>query len=151
MSSQRQLNGWLLSVLMASNYILLTIAYPQNEIYSKRLQTLNGYSSNNQEFSPVYKHDEAQETGRKLAVKPNASKKVALDDIDADLDTNQIQEAPNGFSWSNMLSTFLNMFFSGGNIAPSKSDDIENSGGFAGSPWANVISMGKLYPIFSFF
>ncbi|KAI9579288.1 hypothetical protein GQX74_004760 [Glossina fuscipes] len=142
MSSQRQLNGWLLSVLMASNYILLTIAYPQNEIYSKRLQSLNGYSSSNQEFSPVYKHDESQETGRKLAVKPNASKKVALDDIDADLDTNQIQEAPNGFSWSNMLSTFLNMFFSGGNIAPSKSDDIENSGGFAGSPWANVISMG---------
>uniref|UniRef100_A0A1A9WJS8 Uncharacterized protein n=1 Tax=Glossina brevipalpis TaxID=37001 RepID=A0A1A9WJS8_9MUSC len=156
MSSQRQLNGCLIFMLMASNYILLTIAYPQNEIYSKRLQSSNGYSSssssssssisssgnNNQQFSPIYKHDEIKETGRKLAVKPNASKKVALDDIDADLDSNQIQEAPNGFSWSNMLSTFLNMFFSGGNIAPSKSDDIENSGGFAGSPWANVISMG---------
>lgn len=45
---------------------------------------------------------------RKFAEKPNALKKVALDDIDDDLQTNQLQDG--GFSWSNMLGKpfFLN-------------------------------------------
>lgn len=41
---------------------------------------------------------EAQE--RKFAEKPNALKKVAIDDLD-DIQTNSISDS--GFSWSNML------------------------------------------------
>lgn len=41
---------------------------------------------------------------RKFAEKPNALKKVALDDID-DIQTNSISDG--GFSWSNMLGKYL--------------------------------------------
>lgn len=41
---------------------------------------------------------------RKFAEKPNALKKVALDDID-DIQTNSISDG--GFSWSNMLGKHL--------------------------------------------
>ena len=44
--------------------------------------------------------NQALDGDRKFAEKPNAMKKVALDDID-DIQTNQISEG--GFSWSNML------------------------------------------------
>lgn len=53
--------------------------------------------------SPQYYAGAApSEDNRKFAEKPNAMKKVALDDID-DIQTNQIQDS--GFSWSNMLGT----------------------------------------------
>lgn len=82
---------------------------------------------------------------RKFAEKPNALKKVALDDIDADIQTNQIQD--NLFSWSNMIGSLMTMLFNnaqmGGNFAPSKSDDIDATSQIPPSPWTNVISVGE--------
>ncbi|KAH8307784.1 hypothetical protein KR018_000635, partial [Drosophila ironensis] len=119
--------------IVASNCLLMTFAFPQQEVYQRQHQVTQ---------SPVYR-DEA--VARKFAVKPNASKKVALDDIEDDLETNQIQETvggPGGFTWSNMLSTVMTMFFNNAVNAPTKSDDVDTSIGLGGSPWANVISMG---------
>lgn len=84
-----------------------------------------------------------EEINRKFAEKPNALKKVALDDIDDDIQTNQIQETGLGFSWTNMLGTMLQMLFpGGGNNSPTKSDDIDNNVGFTQSPWTNLLSVG---------
>ncbi|XP_075145828.1 uncharacterized protein LOC142220531 isoform X1 [Haematobia irritans] len=135
MIQQSRMNAYFVLAIVATNCILLTYAYPQSEIAHRRLLT----SRSQQLQSPVY--NPAAEEARKYAVKPNASKKVALDAVEDDIETNQIQEAPNGFSWSNMLSTVLTMFFNGGANSPTKSDDVDNIG-FGGSPWANVISMG---------
>uniref|UniRef100_A0A0K8WC11 Uncharacterized protein n=1 Tax=Bactrocera latifrons TaxID=174628 RepID=A0A0K8WC11_BACLA len=136
MLNQRRLYSYLLLLIVSTNCLLLSYAYPQNEVYQRKL-------SQEMQQSPVYQST-AESTGRKYAVKPNASKKVALDDVEDDGDVvNQLSETPTGFSWSNMLSTVLTMFFNGAANAPSKSDDIDNSVGFGGSPWANVISMGE--------
>ncbi|XP_076242976.1 uncharacterized protein LOC143184543 [Calliopsis andreniformis] len=78
---------------------------------------------------------------RKFAEKPNAMKKVALDDLD-DVSTNQIQEGGStGFSWSNMLSMLMQMLLgqTGGVTGPSKNDIDE---GAPPSPWANLLSVG---------
>lgn len=99
---------------------------------------LNGPS----EYVPSVRYEEGN---RKFAEKPNALKKVALDDIDDDIQTNQISDnGVGGFSWTNMLGTLMTMFFNNaGNLQPSKSDDLEtNGGGLSQSPWANVISIG---------
>lgn len=81
---------------------------------------------------------------RKFAEKPNAMKKVALDDLDDDIQTNQIGDSPNGFSWSNVMGSVLQMIFNGGLMAgPNKSDDIEPAPAFAASPWAQIFSVGK--------
>lgn len=70
----------------------MTFAYPQQ--FSQ--QQIASYQQPQQNrFIP------ASDEGRKYAEKSNALKKVALDDIDDDLQTNQISD--NGFSWSNML------------------------------------------------
>lgn len=94
------------------------------------------------EFVPSVRYEEDD---RKFAEKPNALKKVALDDIDEDIQTNQISDnGGGGFSWTNMLGTLMTMFFNNAaNIQPTKSDDLETNGGLATSPWANVISIGK--------
>lgn len=58
---------------------------------------------------PTYAEPEA----RKLAVKSNSIKKVALDDVE-DLQTNQISESTGGgggFSWSNLLGNEFNLNF----------------------------------------
>ncbi|XP_031771169.1 uncharacterized protein LOC100863284 isoform X2 [Apis florea] len=78
---------------------------------------------------------------RKFAEKPNAMKKVALDDLD-DISTNQIQEGSStGFSWSNMLSMLMQMILgqTGGVTGPSK-NEIDD--GAPASPWANLLSVG---------
>ncbi|XP_034114504.1 uncharacterized protein LOC132785699 isoform X2 [Drosophila nasuta] len=137
MLDQRKLNAYLLLSIVASNCLLLTYAYPQQEVYQRQQQL-----SQSQSQSPVYR---PESSARKFAVKPNASKKVALDDIEEDIDGNQIQESiggPGGFTWSNMLSTVMTMFFNNAANAPTKSDDVDSSIGLGGSPWANVISMG---------
>lgn len=101
-------------------------------------QPLNGPS----EFVPSAQFEAADD--RKFAEKPNALKKVQLDDIDEDIQTNQIQDSNNGFSWTNMLGTLMTMFFNNANVGPTKSDDVDTStGGGAVTPWANVISVGK--------
>ncbi|XP_048511476.1 uncharacterized protein LOC105692434 isoform X2 [Athalia rosae] len=79
---------------------------------------------------------------RKFAEKPNAMKKVALDDLE-DVSTNQIQEGgSSGFSWSNMLGMVMQMLLgqTGGNVGPSK-NDIDD-GGVPPSPWAQMLSVG---------
>lgn len=78
---------------------------------------------------------------RKYAEKPNAMKKVVLDDID-DLNANTIQEGSNtGFSWGNMLGILMQMLLgpSTGVSSPSKNDIDDN---VQPSPWSNLISMG---------
>jgi len=138
MWNQRKVHAYLLLSIVASNCLLMTYAFPQQEVYQRQHQVTQ---------SPVYRDESV---ARKFAVKPNASKKVALDDIEDDLETNQIQESvggPGGFTWSNMLSTVMTMFFNGAVNSPTKSDDVDSSIGLGGSPWANVISMGKIHII----
>lgn len=142
MLDQRKINAYLLLSIVASNCLLLTYAYPQQEVYQRQLQQQQQQQLT-QSQSPVYR---PESSGRKFAVKPNASKKVALDDIEDDIEGNQIQESvggPGGFTWSNMLSTVMTMFFNGAANAPTKSDDVDGPIGLGGSPWANVISMGE--------
>ncbi|XP_067633388.1 uncharacterized protein [Eurosta solidaginis] len=140
MFNQRKLHAYLLLSIVTTNCLLLTYAYPQNEVYQR--QQLQQAEQSQTQRSPIYR-SAAESTGRKYAVKPNASKKVALDDVEEEGDVvNQISETPTGFSWSNMLSTVLTMFFQGAANSPTKSDDVDNSVSFGGSPWANVISIG---------
>ncbi|XP_057329142.1 uncharacterized protein LOC130669990 isoform X1 [Microplitis mediator] len=78
---------------------------------------------------------------RKFAEKPNAMKKVALDDLD-DIGSNQLQETNGtGFSWSNMLGMIMQMLLgqTNGFTGPSK-NDIDD--GAPSSPWANLLTMG---------
>ncbi|XP_011504899.1 PREDICTED: uncharacterized protein LOC105367800 isoform X4 [Ceratosolen solmsi marchali] len=81
------------------------------------------------------------EEARKFAEKPNAMKKVALDDIE-DISTNSIQEGGGtGFSWSNMLGMLMQMLLgqTSGIASPSKNEIDE---GVPASPWANLLSVG---------
>jgi hypothetical protein len=154
MTNQRQVAGWSLFTLLVSHCLLMTFAYPQQF----QQQQIASYQQPQQNrFIPAA---QVPEEARKYAEKSNALKKVALDDIDDDIQTNQISD--NGFSWSNMLGNVekeesidefnccfnplgmvMQMFFNGANGAqniPTKSDDIDN--GIAPSPWANIISVG---------
>ncbi|XP_058061247.1 uncharacterized protein LOC131211687 [Anopheles bellator] len=118
MTRQTEMSLFML-VLVLANIMICTWAYPQ--------------------------HHTTDIGQRKFAEKPNAIKKVALDEID-EIQTNQIQDG--GFSWSNMLGILMQMIFNGGGgggggNAPTKSDDIDNGvSSFGQSPWANVISVG---------
>lgn len=145
-----QVHGWVLFSLLFSS---LVFAYPQaqtNQISSQYLPMARQSNGNQQQYKqqlqPMYEDSmNFNENDRKFAEKPNALKKVALDDIDEDIQTNQISD--NGFSWTNMLGSLMTMFFNNAqNIGPNKSDDLDN-GNFAPSPWANVISVGELRPI----
>lgn len=84
--------GWSLLVLLCSSSVLHTIAHahPQNH----QPQAQDGFVPSRVAQVPTIRIE------RKFAEKPNAMKKVVLDEID-DIQTNQIQEG--GFSWSNML------------------------------------------------
>lgn len=128
MSSQKAA-GWTLVSILICNFVLIH-AYPQNHPSHTQIQS-------HQQQPSYYTNPQLN---RKFAEKPNAIKKVALDDID-DIQTNQIQDG--GFSWSNMLGMLMQMVFNNNNNnAPTKSDDIDNGGSFPQSPWANVISVG---------
>lgn len=94
MTNQRQVVGWSLLVVVLSHCLLMTFAYPQQ--FSQ--QQLAAYQHPQNRFIPAAP---VPEGSRKYAEKSNALKKVALDDIDDDIQTNQISD--NGFSWSNML------------------------------------------------
>lgn len=80
-----QATGWSLALLICSSCVIQTLAYaqPSSEFVPARGPQL-----------PSVRIE------RKFAEKPNAMKKVALDEID-DIQTNQIQDG--GFSWSNFL------------------------------------------------
>lgn len=82
--------GWFLLGFVVSHCVIVTIALPQQFSPSTQQQ---------QRFGQI------KDSTRKFAEKPNTLKKVALDDIDEDIQTNQISD--NGFSWSNMIGTPL--------------------------------------------
>lgn len=167
---QNTVTGWTLFTLLVSSSVLSVIAYPQVCIPSDRFfsESWNHFSFKIQATSNIaaqyrppqlpqqkplngpseYVPSVRYEDDRKFAEKPNALKKVALDDVDDDIQTNQISDnGVGGFSWTNMLGTLMTMFFNNAaNIQPTKSDDFETNGGLATSatsPWANVISIGK--------
>lgn len=90
----KQSIGWALFALITTSSIVSTISFPQHH-------TEGGFVPARTPQVP------AQRIERKFAEKPNAIKKVALDDLD-DIQTNQISETSNasGFSWSNLLGSF---------------------------------------------
>ncbi|XP_011147243.1 uncharacterized protein LOC105187852 isoform X2 [Harpegnathos saltator] len=97
------------------------------------------HSQYNQQFPQQYQQQVREE--RKFAEKPNAMKKVAIDDLE-DISTNSIQEGgSSGFSWSNMLGMLMQMLLgqTGGATGPSK-NEIDD--GASASPWANLLSVG---------
>lgn len=138
---QKSMSLWLIFVVLLSNAILSAFAYPHMQTVSRTDYSEQNVIANNGGY-PESQHQQNL-SQRKFAVKPNASKKVALDDIDEDVEPNQLQEN-NSFSWTNVLSTVMQMFFNNGYNAPSKSDDLDVSvsSGLAPSPWTNVISIG---------
>ncbi|KAK4887024.1 hypothetical protein RN001_003295 [Aquatica leii] len=83
----------------------------------------------------------AERIERKFAEKPNAIKKVALDNV-SDLETNAIEDSSqNSFSWSNILGVIMHMLFTPAAPAgPNKSEGLDDS--VAPSPWANLLSVG---------
>lgn len=139
MNHHPQLAGWSLFALIVSQCFLATVSYPQ---LKQNSQQISGFQPIPQQNRFITAGEVAETDSRKFAEKPNALKKVALDDIDEDIQTNQISDG--GFSWSNMLGMVMQMFFNGAGqqiAGPTKSDDIDNNG-LAPSPWANIISVG---------
>ncbi|XP_026330627.1 uncharacterized protein LOC113238114 isoform X3 [Hyposmocoma kahamanoa] len=130
--------GWALLALISSSAILHTMAYPQHAMQPLISQsTSNVRTQNLKYYSNSLPLPQPAVEERKFAEKPNALKKVALDDLD-DIQTNSISDS--GFSWSNMLSMVMQMLFNpGGTTGPNKSDDNDT---VSPSPWANLLSMG---------
>ncbi|CAO1295066.1 unnamed protein product [Diamesa serratosioi] len=130
--------GWSLFGLIVTHCFFMTLAYPQQ----KQPQQIFGSQTLVHQNKFIPSNEVLETDSRKFAEKPNALKKVALDDIDEDIQTNQISDG--GFSWSNMLGMVMQMFFNGAGqqvAGPTKSDDTDNNG-LAASPWANIISVG---------
>ncbi|XP_017775508.1 PREDICTED: uncharacterized protein LOC108561902 isoform X2 [Nicrophorus vespilloides] len=127
---QKIIFGWAYVALICSSCIVSTLSYPNVK-----------YESGS--FVPARTPQlPSVRIERKFAEKPNAIKKVALDDLD-DVNTNSIQESSGGFSWSNLLGMVMQMIFNtGGNqVGPNKSEGLDD-GGIAPSPWANLLSVG---------
>ncbi|XP_073946149.1 uncharacterized protein isoform X2 [Choristoneura fumiferana] len=137
--------GWALLALISSSTILHTIAYPQHAPLISQ-STSNVRTQNPQYYSNSLPAHGQQAQERKFAEKPNALKKVALDDLD-DIQNNSISDG--GFSWSNMLGMLkpfsgmiMQMLFNpGGTTGPNKSDSLDTDSSSV-SPWANLFSMG---------
>ncbi|XP_049943674.1 uncharacterized protein LOC126424885 [Schistocerca serialis cubense] len=86
-------------------------------------------------------HQHALPEARRFAEKSNVLKKVSVDNNELDdVSTNSVQPQE-GFSWSNMLSMFMQMLFNP-QQGPNKSDSIDTEQGVAPSPWANLLSVG---------
>jgi hypothetical protein len=96
MKNQKQILGWCILAIISSHCVLVTIALPQQ--FSQQQLTSYRQQPQQHRFVPAA---QIKEDARKFAEKPNALKKVALDDIDDDIQTNQISD--NGFSWSSVL------------------------------------------------
>lgn len=99
----RELVGWAFTALIMSSAIVTTLSFPNGQVDLGTPQS---------DFYPsrgIPRHQDPE--ARKLAVKSNSIKKVALDDVE-DLQTNQITEGTavgGGFSWSNLLGKNTNM------------------------------------------
>ncbi|GBP34914.1 hypothetical protein EVAR_26504_1 [Eumeta japonica] len=131
-------SGWALVALISSSALLQTFAYPQQSAPSISQATGNVRAQHPHYYSGPLQPPQQMAEERKFAEKPNALKKVALDDID-EIQTNSIQDG--GFSWSNMLGMIMQMLFNPGNIGPNKSDNLDTDS-VSPSPWANLLSMG---------
>lgn len=167
--NHKTVNGWvLLSLLMST----LVYAYPQSQSTPSHIaagqyvpQTAHQQAEYQhyqylraQQPQPRVQHyqvhspqqyqqlqqQQQQPQIRKFAEKPNALKKVSLDDIDTDIQTNQI-DGNGAFSWTNMVGSLMQMFFANQNMfAPTKSDDSD-ANGIPASPWTNVIAAGMYF------
>lgn len=84
----KQIKGWTFLALLTSSSIISTLAYPNQHIER------SSFVPSRMPQLP------AQRIERKFVEKPNAIKKVALDDLN-DIETNEIQEP--GFTWSSLL------------------------------------------------
>ncbi|XP_011557098.1 uncharacterized protein LOC105387975 isoform X4 [Plutella xylostella] len=134
-----KVSGWALLALISSSCVLHTLAYPQQHAPLISQATSHVRTQHPQYYSNSLALQQAQEAQeRKFAEKPNALKKVAIDDLD-DIQTNSISDS--GFSWSNMLGMIMQMLFSPGNAGPNKSDNLDTDS-VSPSPWANLLSMG---------
>ncbi|XP_019865322.1 uncharacterized protein LOC109594544 isoform X2 [Aethina tumida] len=132
----KQTVGWVFFSLLVSSSIVSTLSYPNQPQYQPPKHTENGFVPVTSPQLPSVRIE------RKFAEKPNAIKKVALDDLD-DINTNQISDSTGGgFSWSNLLGMVMQMIFNpGGAQGPNKSEGLDE-GGIAPSPWANLLSVG---------
>lgn len=169
--NHKTVNGWvLLSLLMST----LVFAYPQPQSETQSQITAQYLPKTAQQqaeyqhyqylrqqqpqaqprvqhyqvYNPQQQHQQFQQPQqqqiRKFVEKPNALKKVSLDDIDQDIQTNQI--GGGSFSWTTMIGSLMQMFFANaGNLAaPTKSEDSDAMG-IPASPWTNTIAMGTYY------
>ncbi|XP_030747330.1 uncharacterized protein LOC115875902 isoform X3 [Sitophilus oryzae] len=140
--------GWGLLALLFSNLVMTTVAYPNAHPHPVYRQ--------NREVSQQQQVASQPRIERKLAAKPNAIKKVALDDLD-DVQTNEISESTSvaeggGFSWSNLLGTIpsitgmvMQMIFNPGGAAatnPSKSEGLDEGPVVPASPWTQLLAVG---------
>lgn len=129
--------GWALVALVGCSAVLPVLALPHQVPPPQQLQ--------HRQY-PVYQHPSQQPQphaeARKYAEKPNAMKKVPIDNDLDDIQTNQISQ--DGFSWGSMLSMIMQMLFNGGAQAgPSKSEGLDDDQSMApASPWAQVLQVG---------
>ncbi|XP_045479831.1 uncharacterized protein LOC123684577 isoform X4 [Harmonia axyridis] len=133
----QQTRGWLLFTLIISSTTIDIFCYhvsSEHDIHSNLLP------SNIPSGIPQLP---SQRQERKFSEKPNAIKKVALDDLSNDLETNQISDGTGeGFSWSSLLSMVMQMIFNPGTATgPNKSDGLDDNS-IAPSPWANLLAAG---------
>ncbi|XP_066259312.1 uncharacterized protein [Euwallacea similis] len=131
----KQIAGYHLLFLLVSSSLISTLAYPNS-------QPPPEYK--NVHTSPA--HQTPSRSERKFAEKPNAIKKVALDDLD-DVQSNDISQGSavgGGFSWSNLLGAIMQMIFNPGgtNTGPNKSESLDDGPVIPASPWANLLSVG---------
>ncbi|XP_076254225.1 uncharacterized protein LOC143192638 isoform X4 [Rhynchophorus ferrugineus] len=132
--------GWSLLGLLLSNLMITTFAYPN----------IHPHPVYRQKKDAVAESPSSQPRAeRKLAAKPNAIKKVALDDLD-DIQTNEISESSSigesgGFSWSNLLGMVMQMIFNPGGAtatSPSKSEGLDEGAVVPTSPWTQILAVG---------
>lgn len=98
--------GLNLLILLVSGSLISTFAYPNSQpppdYKNGQSRIIHQQASKNQ-----------GRVERKFVEKPNAIKKVALDDLD-DIQTNDLSQsgaAGGGFSWSNLLGQFPHSLF----------------------------------------
>nr|CAH7744782.1 unnamed protein product [Callosobruchus chinensis] len=138
----REAVGWSLTFLLLSSSISTSSSFPNHAISSPQMEQGGFRPVVQQEPQQVQQQPIREE--RKFAEKPNAIKKVALDDLENDIQTNQISEGTGGgFSWSSLLGMLMQMIFNpgGGHQGPNKSEGLDD-GPVSTSPWANLLSVG---------
>ena len=140
-----QLIGWTLVALVGCSAVLPTLALPHLVPHQVGVQrqypVYQPQSPQAPQALQAHQAHQEQAEARKYAEKPNAMKKVPIDNDLDDIQTNQISQ--DGFSWSSMLSMIMQMLFNGGAQAgPSKSEGLDDDTMAPASPWAQVLQVG---------